>query len=484
MIVTGSLGLVSGGKAAAADSPGVGSAAAEGFEVTPHEGSLAVGAFFDEALAGHTDKIARAQSQGLDLGAVGASIKGYNCGQPPSALAQFVPDPLQAETPSSGGTDEHSAGPSPNDNNSAGSVEHVLANDNPFGEADTTLGGTVATPGNMVTIANVVSKATSGLVNGARQAVATVDIGQVTIAGVVTLSGLHWESVYPTGSGGGKPTSYFQIGKAVVNGQSIPPADLTQVAQAINTALGQIGVAVNFPTATNAQGIQFESPLSIQVIPNSNRNNVTDPLIAGNGQSVGPVPVGIEPNYYPIANGLENGFANTTAPYNQLAPLESGSNGQQLAQALCQSDTPITVADITIASFTAAGFFNISLGGVNASSGDLPVNPYDLGLGGFGDLSIPGSSQFVAGTAGTPAVAADTGTALTGTPAGPAVAGTPSSGSSGRSPAAVVPASSVVKGASGPLLGIGLGVLGLLALLAEADRRIIRRGVNTANFEE
>jgi hypothetical protein len=34
------------------------------------------------------------------------------------------------------------------------------------------------------------------------------------------------------------------------------------------------------------------------------------------------------------------------------------------------------------------------------------------------------------------------------------------------------------------LLGIGLGVLGLLALLAEADRRIIRRGVNTANFEE
>jgi hypothetical protein len=142
------------------------------------------------------------------------------------------------------------------------------------------------------------------------------------------------------------------------------------------------------------------------------------------------------------------------------------------------------VADITIASFTAAGFFNISLGGVNASSGDLPVNPYDLGLGGFGDLSIPGSSQFVAGTAGTPAVAADTGTALTGTPAGPAVAGTPSSGSSGRSPAAVVPASSIVKGASGPLLGIGLGVLGLLALLAEADRRIIRRGVNTANFEE
>jgi hypothetical protein len=485
MVVTGAMGMVSGGKAAAADSPGVGSASAEGFEVTPHEGSLAVGAFFDEALAGHTDKIARAQSQGLDLGAVGASIKGYNCGQPPSQLANYVPDPLQAETPSNGGTVEQSAGPSPNDNNSDGSVEHVLATDTPYGEADTTLGGTVAAPGNMVTISNVVSRAWSGLVNGARQAAATVDIGQVTIAGVVTMSGLHWESIYPTGSGGGQPTGSFQIGKAVVNGQSIPTADLSQVANAINTALGTIGVAVNFPTTSNAQGIEFESPLSIQVVPNSTRNGITDPIIANV----------IEPNYYPVANGLENGFANTTSPYNSLAPIEQndptapleqpGSNYYGLQQALCNSDTPITVADITMASFTAGGFFNISLGGVNASSGELPVNPYDLNLSSFGDLSIPGSSQFVAGTAGTPGVAGDTGTALAGTPSGPMTAGTPSSSVSATRPGSstVVPAA-VSTETAGPLLGIGLGILGLLALLAEADRRMIRHGAKTANFEE
>ena len=471
----------------AADAPGVGSASAEGFEVTPHEGSLAVGAVFDEALAGHTDKIARAQSQGLDLGAVGASIKGYNCGQPPSALANFVPDPLQAETPSSGGTDEHTAGPSPSDNNSGGSVEHVLASGGPFGEADTAFGGTIAAPGNLVTIAHVVSKATSGLVNGARQAEATVDIGQVNIAGVVSLSGLHWEAIYPTGGGGGQPSGSFQIGKAVVNGQSIPPTDLGQVSSAVNQVLGQLGIQLNLPTSSTAQGIQFESPLAIQVVPNSQRNSITDPIIAGTGQSVGGVPLGIEPNYFPIANGLENGFGNTSAPYNALAPLEAGSNGSQLQQALCQSDTPITVGDITVASFTAGGFFNISLGGVNASSGDLPVNPYQLGLGGFGDLSVPGSSQFVAGSAGTPAVAgsSDSGSALAGAASSPAI-GTPSSaGSPARlGSGTVVPAATVASEVSGPLLAVGLGILGLLALLAEADRRMIRSGVNTATFEE
>lgn len=474
MVVTGAAGMITGGKAAAADSPGVGSASAEGFEVTPHEGSLAVGGIFDEALAGHTDKIARAQSQGLDLGAVGAAIKGYNCGQPPTALAQFVPDPLQAETPSAGGSDQHSAGPTVSDNNSDGSTEHVVADGTPYGEADTIFGGTVAAPGNLITFSHVVSKAWSGLVNGARQAAATVDVGQVTIAGVISLSGLHWESIYPTGSGGGQPTSYFQIGKVNVNGQSIPATDLSQVSNAINTVLGQIGIAVNFPTATNAQGIQFESPLSIQVVPNTTRNGITDPVIAGV----------IEPNYFPIASGLENGFANTSPPYNSLAPIEQNDPTHQLQAALCQTDTPITVADITIASFTAGGFFNISLGGVNASSGDLPSNPYNLAFGGFGDLSVPGTSQF---TAGTPSVAgtSDTGTALAGASSTPTTSSTPSSGTPARSgPSTAIPAATVTGEAAGPLLGIGLGILGLLALLAEADRRMIRHGVKTDIFEE
>jgi len=472
MIAAGALGLATGGTAVADGDPGVGSSYAQGFQVTPHEGSLAVGAVFDEALAGHTDKIARAQSQGLDLGAVGTSIKGYNCGQQPTALANYVPDPIQAETPSTGGTDQSSAGPSPSDHNSDGSVEHVLASDTPYGEADTTFAGPVNAANNFIGISGVASKAWSGLVNGARDAAATADIGQVTIAGLVTLSHLHWQVDYPAN---GKATSTFTIGQATINGTAVPTADPSQVLNAANQVLSNIGVTISGPSPTfapptgyNPSGIQFESPLQIAVVPNSNRNGVTDPVISGV----------VEPNYYPLANGLENGFANTSAPWNSLAPVEQNDPTGQLEQALCQTDTPITVADITVASFTAAGYFNIALGGVNASSGPLPTNSFNLAEFSFGSLSsgssslLPGSSGLDA-TAGTPAIA--------GVP-GQAVSGPSSTGSNNQQ--RVVPAASVTTEAAGPLLGIGLGVLGLLGLLAEADRRMIRRTLNTASFEE
>jgi hypothetical protein len=466
--------------AGAAVSPGTGASYAQGFQITPHEGSLAVGGVFDEALAGHTDQIARAQSQGLDLGAVGTSIKGYNCGSPPTALAKYVPDPLQAETPSNGGKSTASAGPAPSDNNADGSTEYVSASSAPYGEADTTFGGVIAAPANLVTIAHVASKAWSGLVNGARVAAATTDIGQVTIGGVVTLSGLHWEATFPSG-GRAKPTSHFAVNKVTVAGQSIPAADLTAVADAANKALGQLGIVLDFPTSTSAQGIQFESPLQIEVVPSSTRDGVTDPVISGVVGS----------NEYPIANGLESGFANTSPPYNALAPLEQGAPGspqQQLEAALCQTDTPITVADITVASFTAGGFFNLGLGGVNATSGVLAANPYSLSA--FSPFSLPGTSQTIGGT---PAIAGTAGSAG-GTPAAASSSPNPAASAGGQAPstasptaaapASVSPAAAVAHVASGPLLGVGLGVLGLLGLLAELDRRSIRRTVRSAVFEE
>ena len=472
MVVTGAVGLATGGAASADTDPGVGSSYAQGFQVTPHEGSLAVGAVFDEALAGHTSHIARAQSQGLDLGAVGTSIKGYNCGQPPSSLANYVPDPLQAETPSNGGSVDQSAGPSPQDNNADGSVEHVVANDQPYGEADTTFAGPISGPNNFISVSAITTKAWSGLVNGSRDAGASADIGAVSIAGVVSLSHLHWEADYPDGKA---PTSSFSIGKAVINGTSVPTADPSQVLNAVNSALSNIGVILAAPSKTNANGIQFESPLQIEVVPNSNRQ-VVDQI---DTQVVQPVE-------YPAANALENGFAGASAPYNSLAPIEQndpttplekpGDNYYGIEQALCQSDTPITVADITVASFTSAGYFNVALGGVNASSGPLPQNDFNLSEFNFGQV-LNGSSSLDGGTA-----------SLAGTPGSPAIAGTPgqavpgSAGSGGQSQRIEPASESSV--AAGPLLGIGLGVLGLLALLAEADRRMIRRTFNTASFEE
>jgi hypothetical protein len=146
---------------------------------------------------------------------------------------------------------------------------------------------------------------------------------------------------------------------------------------------------------------------------------------------------------------------------------------------------------------TAAGYFNAAIGGANASSADLAANQYNLAALGFGSLTIPGSSQFVAGTPGTPAAAAtpgsssapssplaQTGASSSGTPANSAP---PSSGGGSGSPQATgsqVRAASVRLAPGGPLLGIGLAGLGLLALLAEWDRRMMRRAQHTVNFED
>lgn len=484
MVVTGALGLTSGGAAVADSNPGVGSSYAQGIQVTPHDGSLAVGAVFDEALAGHTDQIAKAQSQGLDLGAVGTSIKGYNCGQPPSKLADYVPTPIVAETPEGGGTDQASAGPSPTDNNSDGSVEQVSANSAPYGEANTTLAGPLNVANNFIGISGVASRAWSGIVKGSRDAGATVDIGALTIAGTVSLSHLHWQADYPAT---GSPTSSFTIGQAAIAGNAVPTADPSALATAINTALSNVGVAISFPTKTtappsqyNPSGIQFEGPLQIEVLGGSARDQVGNPLVNA-----------IHQNEYAPVSALENGFAGASSPYNSLAPLEqndptapleaNNSGYYGLQWALCNSDTPVTVADVTMASFTSGGYFNIGLGGVNASSGPLPDNQFNLAEFNFAGLSSASADQFMPGSTGTPSIGGT-----------PAIAGTPGQSISGSTPQGAtssprsqrVVAADVSKEAAGPLLGIGIGVLGLLGLLAEADRRMIRRNFNHASFEE
>jgi len=198
------------------------------------------------------------------------------------------------------------------------------------------------------------------------------------------------------------------------------------------------------------------SPLELDWVPNPARDKVAQTVVNPAMQA-----------WHPIANGLETGFG----------PPEPAD----LAKALCQTDTPITVADITIASFTGAGYFNMALGGVNATSGDAPSNPYNLSP--FEASLTPGSSSLVGGTAGTP-----------GTPGSGGVGGTQVLGSNitngGNGPTTLAAGGSrpirraaASRAVSGPLLAIGLGGLGLLALLAEGDRRMMRRAHRRPAFE-
>lgn len=461
-------------------SPGIGSSYAQAFQDTPEEGSLRVGVVLAEAIAGHTNYIARAQSQSVDTTAIGSSMEGYNCGSAPSQTQLgLVPQPLQTETgesgaaqgqtvqPTDGLSTESSSQPVPP---SWGGTEHVQATQDPFGEADTYYGD-VTVPGNPFEISGMHTKATSGLVNGHRVATATTDIKSLTLmGGQVVMSGLEWTATYPSGGGGGKPTGTFTIGKVVIDGTAVPTADPSAALAAVNQALAPLGLDFEAPKTTEVDGVEFVSPLELNVVPNAQRDQVLTALVNGSHQVTGP-----------LENGLENGFAGEPPP---------------LVQLTCQSDTPITVADIAVASVDGAGSYITSFGGVNASSGATPVDPFNLSLGGFGSLS---STQYIPGT---PAVAGSTGSsALSSAPTGAAApptgalsSATPTGGvaSTSAAPSSASPDSSqptqniasIGHAAGGPLLGIGLGGLAALLLLAEGDRRLMRRAQMGGNFND
>ena len=491
VLAAGGLAVATAGSAAADNGPSQGQSYAQSLQVTPHEGSLAVGAVFGEALAGHTGNFARGQSQGLDLGAVGTAARGYNCGSAPQPFVfNAVPQPLQTETGAPGadqGIQEGAGSPSypqqlasgvdPNtaqelQNSQLGGYnlapgtdylanEFVKATNAPYGEADTTYAGPIGDPTNQAfTVSGMHSRAWSGVVNGVSEAQATEDIGSVSLGGgAVVLNGLHWVATYPEG---GTPTGTFSIGQVVVGGVALPSAvDLTQVSNAVNSVLANLGMVLLIPTSAVQQGVQFVGPLQLEVVPYAQRDTITKTVIGAlqNGTLPGGNQIPGGGPYYNLANGLENGFSNTASPYNSLGQIEPA----QIVSAVCNSDTPITVADVTIASFDGGGFFNVALGGVNATSSVLPTNPYNLQPLGFGNLNLPGSSQFLAGTTGTPG-------SLTPANAKPGNVPLQKSAAPARLSHGLLGTASKTT-----LLAAGLAGLGLLLLLAEGDRRMMRR---------
>jgi hypothetical protein len=503
VLATGGLAIATSGSAGADATQTQGSSYAQSLQVTPHEGSLAVGAVFGEALAGHTGTFARGQSQGLDLGAVGEAARGYNCNSAPQPVVyNGVPEPLQTESGAPGAAQGISEGagspsypqqvasgvdtstPQQLQNNQLGGYyvapgtdylanEFVQATTAPYGEADTTYAGPVGDPTNkFFTVSGMHSKAWSGVINGVSETAATEDIGSVNIGGgAVVLNHLHWEVHFPDG---GNPTGSFTIGQVSIGGVPLPGnPDLTQVASAVNAALANLGMVVQFPGSTLAQGIEFESPLQVEVVPDPSRDQVTTTITGTvqNGSLPGGQTLPGGGPYYNVTNGLENGLSNTATPYNKsLGDALGQIEPAQIAQVLCQSDTPITVADVTIASFDGGGYFNFALGGVNASAGPLPPNPYNLSLFSLGNSL--GSSQFLAGSLGT--------------------AGTPGTGGNVQPSNGLGHGSKNVRAlhrltgtaARSTLLAAGLGGLGLLVLLVEGDRRMMRRARRRLNVED
>jgi len=445
VLLAGGVTWLAAGQGGAAPAPGQGLAGASTVSVTPRAGSLAVGVTFGEALAGHQNGTAKAQSQAIDLSSIGTSLTGYNCGSQAFKPDQ-IPQPLIVET------GEPGAAQGITQSEEGGAfTKFGLASSSPYGQAVTTT-APFAIAG-VLSMGPGVSKSWSGLLNGERQAGASSDIASLTLPGGVSLAGLHWESIVQS-TGHPQQTATFTIGKATIGGASLPTNNPTQTLSQINAVLGLVGLQFKAPSAHLTQGILYEDPLELDVVPNSTRDSALNAVLTG------------------------------------IQPIRQQVFAAAL-QAYCQSDTPITVADVAIAAISGGGSMSISLGGVHASSGSVTANGYDLSLGapqiGPGGLTAAPSlsSTGDTGTASSPGSApSDLGSISTS-------GGTPGTGPSGGATTplrpqvtAIEPAAAIKGKRGGALAAVGLVGLGLLAGIAEADRRKMRRAQRIVTFEE
>jgi hypothetical protein len=427
--------------------PGRGLALAETQKVDPRTGSLSLGITMGRSIAGHQNTVAQASSQAVDLGIIGTTAAAPACdGSDPTLKAEDQPQPIQVDSRQANphqesDQDQLSGAPIP-------SRREATATPAPFGEAITTTAPMDIA--GLIHIGQGVSHTSSGLVDDGkvREAKATVDIDGITFPGGISMAGLHWEAVWSSADQNpGKGT--FTIGSATAGGQSLPTNDPSAALTAINTALQPLGYAIKPPTAANRGGIAFVDPLAVEVFPSPTRDLV--------------------------ANGLFGG----------IQPIREDLFKALLDQS-CKNATYITIFDIAVASMTGGGSFSLIFGGVQASSGDALSNQYCLGCG--------GNSAPILGTSNSNSVLSSSGSTLGTNKAASSPSSTTGASSSGgggggapAATAAVQPAASTKgKGArGGALAGVGLASLALLGLMAEGDRRKMRRAQREIpQFEE
>jgi hypothetical protein len=409
--------------------PGQGAAFADTMKIDPRAGNLSIGIDFGKAAADHQNSAAQAISQAMDLGTIGTSAAAYGCdGSPPALPESQQPQPLIADTrtpnqPQQAEQDETFA---------PGFHKSVIVSADPSAKAVTT-----TAPFGIATVLSVgggTATSTSGVANGVRKATATTDISGITMPGGVVLKDLHWGAEFGSD---GPPVGTFSIGSASIGGTAVPTSNPADTLNQVNGALALFGLHLTAPTVRVDQNNSkvYVDSMTLSVVPNSTRDTISSSVIQG-----------IQPVREPV-------FA-------------------ALLKARCTLNTEITVFDIAVGSVTGAGSFNMLFGGVQAGSGEIAANPFQLGFVGNGSPGgvLPASG----GTAGTPGVSG-----VAATPAAPAQAG-------GAKVASASPAASVVpKGArGGALAGVGLTGLGLLAAMAEGDRRKMRRAQREIPFTD
>lgn len=430
-----------------AAAPGEGTASAQTAKFDPKAGGLSIGITFGQATANHQNQVAKALSNATHMGVVGTTLAAEGCdGSDATWPREEQPQALVVDSRDEG-SDEGRA-----ETDQGIFAKAAKADDTPYAEATTRL-APFAIPG-VIAMGPGIARTSSGFVDGLREARATVDIAYLYLGPNVQLSKLRWDVVHQS-TKDKAVEGRFTIDSGVVNGKQMNTHDPSATLDEANKVLAHLGLKLT-PGRTHVTGnlITIE-PLALSVVPNAERDAVARAVL---GTSVGTPFVGTPAERVGVQPAREELF-------------------EQILKQYCKAGTYISIFDIALGSLTGAGEFVLSLGGAQASSGEVPENIFELTPGAPGTLPglyiPPIEPTFSTGpsfVSVTPGVAATT---------APRSAGTASTrrrvvqaGHTGSPP---------FKGTRGGALAVvGLVTLGVVAVVAEGDRRKMRSALRQA----
>ena len=412
-LIAGTVGAPST-RAQTTSDPGFGEAQATLVMIDPRSAELSFGVRFGPTIADHRNGVARAVAHSTDYGLIGTAITAEGCdGGPGMVRPEDLPQRLRADSRDPEAGTERTVQEGP-------IVQSVLARPEPHAQATSRLSELVL-PG-IARIAGASNRTTSGVDDAGRpHATGAVDIAELSLAGgLVELRGLRWEA---DATGGADPVGRFTIGSATVAGTPLPTQDASAVVAAVNDVLDLLGLVLSPPRSHVEQGTLFVDPIRLGVRPNAARDRLAGEVLAA------------------------------------LQPLREEAFGA-LLEVACDMGAAITVVDILLGSVTGGGSLTLNIGGTQAKLTE--AEPFD----GFGAVAARPAAD-----ATPPAVAVPRAPTA---PAAPAPAAAPTGAA--RTVVAGTPATDVDMRSDGAL-AVGLAVLGLGAVLVEADRRKMRAAV-------
>ena len=445
--------------AESAPDPGQGTAFAQAFKVDPKAGGLSIGVAFGQSTATHANQVAKAVSTSTNLGVVGLTLGAEPCdGSNPTWARKDQPQPTTIDSRDADAAAGKRENEKYNGNDMGpGFVKSVRATTAPFGQAETTImGGGGAQGDNAIQLGNAVTRSSSGLVDGVREARATAELEYLEVRGggrSLRLNALRWEAVHRS-TGTPAVDGSFTIGAAIVNGVPMSaPIDEAAMLQNADAILKPMGLKLVPGSMTKTDDRVTVEPLAITVVPDPTRDTVAKTALAA---------------IHPVREMLITQILTTKVDVKNATGRSEPPNVDG-----CRAGTYISVVDIVVGSLTGAGEFVLSLGGAEATTGVSPTNDFNLAPGASGSIGgfdIPGEpavdSLFIApDTVSGPiaAIAPTIDVALDPTrtrivrPAVPAGHTKPFKGKRG-----------------GALALVGLVTLGVLAVVAEGDRRTMR----------